>query len=472
MDRSDASWTAGASYSRSMLSSLAAAVEAPDEICVISGHGGVAQLPHGVREVRTDGAASSIPAQIRRIIADEKIDVVLPVTEVLLPDTKAALVGWIPDFQHRHLPQYFTELQRAQRDRYFDYLVRNCDAMMFSSRAALEDFRSLFPDFSGPATCAPFASSFASDDSVIQDDPRAVLDKYKLPAGFVLVANQFWKHKNHQQVVEAVALARSRNPQVRVVMVGMLSDSRDPGNSHLSAMVRRGCVDGLFDNITVLGEVPRADLVSLIRCAIEVIQPSEFEGWNTTVQDALALGKHVACSDIPTHREQAPGGFFFPLHDADALATHFAGLDWSQGGWGGEDAERKALDAERERGLVWAKDLIQFAKEVREHHSKNAPERAAWNDPIEEIKSNPLTYIEYLEAQVERLNKVQERHEKRIAEQTERTQSDRAKHVAEIGKLRSQVADAKRDVERERAKPLRVRLTDEAARIFGRGKKS
>ena len=64
-----------------------------------------------------------------------------------------------------------------------------------------------------------------------------------------------------------------------------------------------------------------------IRASAAVIQPSQFEGWSTVIEDARALGKPLIASDFPVHLEQnIPNSSFFRMGDpADcALAiTHF-----------------------------------------------------------------------------------------------------------------------------------------------------
>src|SRR5690606_26082660 len=48
--------------------------------------------------------------------------------------------------------------------------------------------------------------------------------------------------------------------------------------------------------------------------SVAVINPSLFEGWSSTVEEAKALGKSVILSNIPAHVEQNPhkGIFFDP----------------------------------------------------------------------------------------------------------------------------------------------------------------
>ena len=72
-----------------------------------------------------------------------------------------------------------------------------------------------------------------------------------------------------------------------------------------------------------LGVVPYADTQALMAHSRAVINPSRFEGWSTTVEEAKTMGKTLLLSDIPVHREQSPKlGRFFGADDAPALAGH------------------------------------------------------------------------------------------------------------------------------------------------------
>lgn len=51
-----------------------------------------------------------------------------------------------------------------------------------------------------------------------------------------------------------------------------------------------------------------------------LLNPSRFEGWSTTVEEAKAAGTPMILSDIPVHREQAPNARFVGQDDAPALA--------------------------------------------------------------------------------------------------------------------------------------------------------
>lgn len=474
LDRSDASWTAGASYTRSVVNALAGGLSAGDELCVIAGQGGVRELPAGVQPIRVEDSQPTAK-EIETVVAEHGIDVVLPVTELLTPETACVRIGWIPDFQHRRLPQYFSEDQRAQRDAHFELLLRSCDAMMFSSEAVLTDFRELYPNFEGDGTTIHFASSLAWQSEAFAADPTPVMAKYHLPEAFALVVNQFWRHKNHRVVVEAVARAREANSGVHVVMVGMLSDSRDITNAHLSEIVRRLSTEKLFANISVLGEVPFEDLLRLLRCASLVIQPSEFEGWSTTVQDAIALGKPLVCSDIATHREQAPEAAFFGVDGVEELASHLARHDWACCGWKGRAIEARSLENERARGGKWGAQLVEFCRGVVARVREHPREREKVMLTLEQIKRTPAAYREYLENQVKHLSAQMERLtgvEAELRTQHKALQDDLKSAWAAAQDFREKYVSAHERAEaaekrywQERQKPLREHMREA---IFGR----
>jgi len=61
---------------------------------------------------------------------------------------------------------------------------------------------------------------------------------------------------------------------------------------------------------------------SLMFNSISIINPSLFEGWSTTVEEAKTYGKNIILSDIPVHREQSPERcIYFDSSNAGELAN-------------------------------------------------------------------------------------------------------------------------------------------------------
>lgn len=232
-------------------------------------------------------------------------------------------IGWIPDFQPLVLQDLYSKAEVKNSAARFQTLLERCESVIVSSEDSRRVALEFYPGYEAKLAVLPFPSLFAFEKAMpaVGD----VREKYGLPERFFLVANQFWKHKNHLQIVRALASQRARGHSICSVMTGLPADFRDRDNTILSDLFQEIARGRVGDNCRILGLVPRADLVALLGCATALVQPSRFEGWNTTVQDALALGCPVLLSDLPVHREQAPDAAgFFPLDDAEALAELMA----------------------------------------------------------------------------------------------------------------------------------------------------
>lgn len=329
-DYTTAVWTASFSFTRMLgLSLSAACAESGAEVGVLSKRGTqVGNLPvwpmraprylPGERLLRRKlgRAEKSSVAESARAFG---IRVVVPVLDFPEPVNDFAAIGWVPDLQYHVLPEFFTAAQRAERAAITRRLVRNTTRILLSSEASRRDLLTAEPAYGEKFRVIPFPSLFAFEPPVELD--ASVRARYRLPEKFLLVANQFWAHKNHAVVIEAVRLLAARGIAISVVMTGLPLDPRDPSNEAISRVLQGVASAGVGGLVTLLGAVPFPELVSLLRLCAAVVQPSRSEGWSTTVQDARALGRPLFCADLPVLREQAPDALgFFGCDDPEALA--------------------------------------------------------------------------------------------------------------------------------------------------------
>src|SRR5207237_7630880 len=78
---------------------------------------------------------------------------------------------------------------------------------------------------------------------------------------------------------------------------------------------------GLGRNFRHLGMIPLPHVYALLRACTALINPSRFEGWSTTVEEAKSFGVPMILSDIDVHREQAAdAACYFGIDDPTALA--------------------------------------------------------------------------------------------------------------------------------------------------------
>lgn len=232
-------------------------------------------------------------------------------------------ICWIPDFQHLHYPEYFSPSELQSRDRAFLEQIDKATLVVVSSEVARRDLEHFAPHGAKKCRILHFADSSACE--VPATAGSALQFKYKLPKRYFILPNQFWVHKNHSVVVEALGLLKKEGKSLTVVATGNPKDYRRPG--HYEALMQRTRELGVEENFRPLGIVPYEDLAGLMRHAVAVINPSLFEGWSTTVEEVRALGKQSLLSSIPVHLEQSPPrAHFFDPHDAEDLSRQIVDI--------------------------------------------------------------------------------------------------------------------------------------------------
>lgn len=226
-------------------------------------------------------------------------------------------IHWLPDFQHLYYPEFFTTGQLASRTKDYPTAAKKSTIVAVSSQAAKNDLLTILPAVSDKIRVLSFASQLPEE--IYDGDPEQTADFYHLPSHFFMLPNQFWKHKNHKIVLDALKIACTSESALTIVCTGATFDSRDP--LYFDTLLARVSELNLQSNFRILGRVPDDHLYQLMRRSLAILQPSLFEGWNTSVEEAKSLGKTVVISDIPVHREQSPlGARYFNPDDASALA--------------------------------------------------------------------------------------------------------------------------------------------------------
>ena len=322
---------------------------------------GKIDIPNHFEEMPFASLAESYST--KRTAEDLGLDVVLPVRDGVVRQIHTTKVGWIPDFQHYRLPDLFTVGDLAARDALFEMLARDCELVIVSSESSRRDFETFLPAFIHKARVLPFPSTLWATS--LSDSPECVVSRYHLPSKFALVANQFWRHKNHSVLPLALSILKDRQVRVSLVLTGLPTDYRDVENRHLSEFFQACARLGIADQIHFLGHLPYWDMISLMRCAAVIIQPSLFEGWNTSVEDAKALGRPLICSDIPVHREQAPDALgFFEATSSEDLATLVGAYYQHLDAGPSLSVEVSALSQSKVHAIEFGRSLLSVAKEA------------------------------------------------------------------------------------------------------------
>lgn len=261
-------------------------------------------------------------------------------------------IAWIPDLQHRHLSHLFSDEEIASRERNIARALEANVRVIVSSETAAEHLREGSPRQSDKIRVLRFVSGLMHGKAMpAEDELRAC---YQIKGRYMLLPNQFWAHKNHRIVVEALAQLKRSSQPVTVVATGLMRDPRQP--SHVKGLMETVTRFGLEELFRPLGVVPYADMLGLMRDAVAVINPSLFEGWSTSVEEAKSMGKTVVLSIIPVHVEQAPErGIYFDPQDVNETA-HAISKAWS-------NYDRRADEAAMSKASLELPGRIRFFAE-------------------------------------------------------------------------------------------------------------
>mgnify|MGYP000075901770 CR=1 FL=1 len=235
---------------------------------------------------------------------------------------KIKKIYWIPDFQDKYYPDFFSKEELENREHLKLQFIEKKVPLAFSSYNAAADFKKFYPNATNKTNVLRFASILPDITDVVLND---VNRKYNINGPYFISPNQFWSHKNHIIVIEAIDILVKRGMPVKLFFTGKEFNLQAPEYAvNLKMKVQRL---GLDENILFLGFIERSEQLILMKHAVAVIQPSLFEGWSTVIEDTKALDGRMIVSDLPIHREQCTENTeFFHPNDAEQLADKIAAL--------------------------------------------------------------------------------------------------------------------------------------------------
>jgi glycosyltransferase involved in cell wall biosynthesis len=263
--------------------------------------------------------ATGSDVALERLLVAARADAVFEVGQFYGSRFGLPVIAWLPDLQHRFMPEMFTRLNWWRRDLAFRMQVRSGRTLMVSSESARQDMERFYPGSRGRGHVVPFAIELDIEAHLRRGEEIRAL--YSLPDRFFFLPNQFWRHKNHTAIVSALArlkAQRNLSDVPPVILSGQNRDVRNP--DHFRDLMHAAREARVESHFRYLGLIPYDHVLSLVARCDALINPSYFEGWSTPIEEAKALGAPLILSDIRVHREQAPGARLFNPDSTDEAA--------------------------------------------------------------------------------------------------------------------------------------------------------
>lgn len=206
-------------------------------------------------------------------------------------------IGTIHDLMHRyepHFPEVSARFRHGIREHRFGNIARRSAAVLVDSEVGREHVVESYNVPRERIWPLPYvAPSYLRDTT-----PRIDFDAhYRLPPRFVFYPAQFWPHKNHLRLLEAVSIVAKAHPDIALVLSGGQRHAFAQVQAHAKAL-------RLEARVFFVGYVPDADLAAFYKRARALVMPTFFGPTNIPPLEALSLGCPVIVSGIYGMPEQ------------------------------------------------------------------------------------------------------------------------------------------------------------------------
>jgi len=160
---------------------------------------------------------------------------------------------------------------------------------------------------------------------------------------FTLFCNRSWEPRYGVDVLaRAFVRVAQQNPHVHLMLLG--------GGSQAPLIHRLLQQGGVWERVSMPGQVSQNDLPRWYHRAHLFISPAHVDGSSVSLMEALACGLPCLVSDIPANREwirEGINGWLFPDGDAEALAARITTLIAQRATW--SEVSRAARQCAEER---------------------------------------------------------------------------------------------------------------------------
>ena len=137
---------------------------------------------------------------------------------------------------------------------------------------------------------------------------------------YLIYPAQFWRHKNHDLLVELMANVKKEFPNLKLYLTG--SDKGEM--SRIRGLIKSSHLE---DSIKILGFVETETLTGLIKGARALVFPSRLGPTNLPPLEALMLGTPVVVTNVNSNLMHDPEHGIWVVED-DSLSEFSAAVSW------------------------------------------------------------------------------------------------------------------------------------------------
>lgn len=261
-----------------------------------------------------------------RALRGQGVDLLLSLyTPLFGPKPPIPFIVPIHDLQHRIQPE-FPEVgggaEAEIRDLSIRTICRFATFVLVDSDAGRQDVLRFYGDVidNDRIRVLPYFPPARRAQPPDSRELARVRRRYSLPDRYFFYPAQFWPHKNHRLIVEALGQLRREGVECpTVVFAGGYADPLR-AQTFIDVMALAGTL-GVGGHVHYVGFVPDRDMPALYSLSAGLVMPTFFGPTNLPPLEAWAFGCPVITTDLPSIRDHlGDGALYVDPRDAGSLA--------------------------------------------------------------------------------------------------------------------------------------------------------
>lgn len=248
----------------------------------------------------------------------------------------------IHDLMHRYEARFAENRAYADPDALFSRICKGANGILVDSEVGKRQLMESYGPFAAPVHVLPYIPpEHIYDESLLEPDPHLDQIVASVPERFLFYPAQFWEHKNHVRLIDAVIEAADRQPDIHLVLAGA------PKN-HYAAVLSHIEETRASDRVTLLGFVSDAVKVALYRKARALVMPTFYGPTNIPPLEAFELGCAVLASHVYAMPEQlGDAALYFDPTSVDEMRVCIERI------WADDELHTELVRRGHERARVW-----------------------------------------------------------------------------------------------------------------------
>lgn len=217
------------------------------------------------------------------------------------------------DLCHRDFPEfpevnYYREFEL--RENLYNKTLKKAFAIIVDSEVGKHNLVKRYNIDEERVYVMPFLPSI----NVYSKNRVDVKSKYNIEGEYIYYPAQFWPHKNHIYIIDALSILSKKN-----IMITSVFSGSDKGN--LAYVLDYAHQKGVSHLVKYIGFVQDEEIYSLYKNALALVMPTYFGPTNIPPLEAFHIGVPVIYSDLPGLRDQVgDAALFCDLNNPTSLA--------------------------------------------------------------------------------------------------------------------------------------------------------